>query len=714
VEIFPSNPGLDERVRIIFYADKGNKALAGYEGDVYMQTGIITNEKTRSGEWKYYQDGTKDNDKRLKLTNIAPDIFSTEFIIQDFYGIDSGENVEQLAFLFFDDKGERVAGEKNGEAILVAVNNYIAKKKALEIDSSIITQRKYISHRYEWGKLIILTDHGELKITPFTNDIIRIQNLYNTGTYDSSTLINTQAQHIQLEIQNKQEFLLVNSGNLKLNIQKNPLTISFSYHNSFLLKEASGYYKNIQFSGVNFHTDRDEKFRGLGYTFPDNILNNKRYNIHYQPDSNKNISGLRAYDHPPVLLSSNKYILLFDTYHQASVDIAKKQEGILTWNTSEINNTYFIIAGNTFRSVEKSFLQLTNQKTPLPFEVCCNLNPKPSYDLQQYSGTRFPLTPKDLQKQVTAMLHANISGLPYLHSQFDILHRDANTFDLIIRKIQLASYMPVCDISETWTSKYLHDLPSDYQTIVQSTIRYRKQLFPFFYTLAWEYISQNELIAKPLFFNYPDAATHKDQESSYLLGNTLLVSPATELTQKNKAIYLPKGSWYDIYNGHKYQGKQTIEYPLTIKHIPVFIKAGSFLPSFGDYDYSADTLRITYYPSTKAGNYNGRIYEDDGGGLTSWNKKNYQILNFFATEEKKKIIISLKKQFHDYPGRIKKKRIILRILDFNKKPKKILLNGERLPDKNKKKQNNYYTIEGGDMLLYVDWGDTDCRIEIPY
>ena len=53
ITVTPALPTDADGVEIIFDATQGNGGLAGYTGDVYAHTGVITNNSSSTSDWKY-------------------------------------------------------------------------------------------------------------------------------------------------------------------------------------------------------------------------------------------------------------------------------------------------------------------------------------------------------------------------------------------------------------------------------------------------------------------------------------------------------------------------------------------------------------------------------------------------------------------------------------------------------------------------------------
>ncbi|GHT32786.1 hypothetical protein FACS189434_05440 [Bacteroidia bacterium] len=89
-------------VEIVFDATQGTGGLAGYTGDVYVHTGIITSASVNESDWKYVQSEWGQNLPKLKLTSLGSDKYKLVISpsIQAFYGVPAGEKVEKLALVF--------------------------------------------------------------------------------------------------------------------------------------------------------------------------------------------------------------------------------------------------------------------------------------------------------------------------------------------------------------------------------------------------------------------------------------------------------------------------------------------------------------------------------------------------------------------------------------------------------------------------------------
>jgi glycosidase len=98
----PPMPISTEPVTVIFDATQGSGGLAGYTGDVYAHTGVITQYSTGGSDWKYVKTNWGQNTPDTKLTRIGQDLYSLQITpdIHGYYGIPLNERDLQMAFVF--------------------------------------------------------------------------------------------------------------------------------------------------------------------------------------------------------------------------------------------------------------------------------------------------------------------------------------------------------------------------------------------------------------------------------------------------------------------------------------------------------------------------------------------------------------------------------------------------------------------------------------
>lgn len=91
-----------DSITVVFDATQGNGGLAGYTGDVYAHTGVITNLSTSGTDWKYVKTSWGQNTPETKLTRIGTNLYEYKIkpSVRAFYGVPTTETILKVAFVF--------------------------------------------------------------------------------------------------------------------------------------------------------------------------------------------------------------------------------------------------------------------------------------------------------------------------------------------------------------------------------------------------------------------------------------------------------------------------------------------------------------------------------------------------------------------------------------------------------------------------------------
>lgn len=110
----PAFPSESQSVTITYDATEGNGQLAGFTGDVYLHTGVITNKSTSNSDWKYVKFDWNTNDASVQVTSLGNDKWEFTYSpnIRDFFGVtDPTEVIEKIAIVFKGVEGGTVVAE---------------------------------------------------------------------------------------------------------------------------------------------------------------------------------------------------------------------------------------------------------------------------------------------------------------------------------------------------------------------------------------------------------------------------------------------------------------------------------------------------------------------------------------------------------------------------------------------------------------------------
>jgi alpha-D-xyloside xylohydrolase len=104
-----------------------------------------------------------------------------------------------------------------------------------------------------------------------------------------------------------------------------------------------------------------------------------------------------------------------------------------------------------------------------------------------------------------------------------------------------------------------------------------------------------------------------DIADQYMFGPALLVCPVFEFNATSRQVHLPKGGvWYDLYAGQQLDGGKDIDAAAPLQRMPLFIRAGSIVPTGPDIQYASQKSDpiILYVYAGRDGAFN--FYDDNG------------------------------------------------------------------------------------------------------
>ena len=219
--------------------------------------------------------------------------------------------------------------------------------------------------------------------------------------------------------------------------------------------------------------------------------------------------------------------------------------------------------------------------------------------------------------------------------------------ELTARWVELGVFSPINRLHST-DNPFNGKEPWKYNRIVEETmkkyLRMRHSLVPYLYTMN-KYASRDGIpLVQPMYYQEPDQEQTYHVPNNYYFGNEMMVSPITEKMDEvavaAKAVtWIPKGVWYDFFNGRRYDGGRLMELWRTIDEIPVLVKEGGIIPlkDMEEYDNSIDNpekFLIKIFP----GNTGSFELWEDQGDTAEDNDENWVKTRF--AKEKNIFIIS--------------------------------------------------------------------------
>ena len=289
-----------------------------------------------------------------------------------------------------------------------------------------------------------------------------------------------------------------------------------------------------------------------------------------------------------------------------------------------------------------------------------------------------------LKPQVELALQMSVFGMAYTHSDLGGF-AGGETFDpeLYTRWLQFGTFSPVFRPhaqDNIAPEPIFHADPV--KSIARKFIQLRYDMLPYNYSLAFENALYGTPLMRPVAMAYGESDWFENADS-YLWGDGLLVSPVTSANQTVWPTKLPEGVWFDFFSDTKYQGGQTVNYPLSQDNYPVWVKAGSFMPMTKGLSrteqFDARKIEMHYWHDNSVSSSSYTYYEDDGKNPASVEKGLYTKLQLSASVDEKAALTLTLDSEGSYIGMPKQRDITYIVHGLSEKPQSVSIDGRRVP-----------------------------------
>lgn len=285
-----------------------------------------------------------------------------------------------------------------------------------------------------------------------------------------------------------------------------------------------------------------------------------------------------------------------------------------------------------------------------------------------------------LGAQVELSLQMGILGLAYTHSDLGGFARN-EVFDpaLYIRWLQYGTFQPVYrvhGIESVAPEPIFHDEKT--KDIVRKYMKLRYQLLPYNYTLSFENSLNGAPMMRPLFFEEPETPKAIDYKSGYFWGDAFWVEPVVKPNQTSQTVYLPKGMWFDYWTDAVTQGGDSVEHPLQLDTLPVWVKAGSFIPMAPEHNntqhYTGETVFLHYYHHPSVTQSEGQWYEDDGENSQAMATSQYRHFQLTSASNEQQLTLQMRAAGKGYDTEPSVRNITWVIHHVTQKPSQVWVN----------------------------------------
>ncbi len=170
---------------------------------------------------------------------------------------------------------------------------------------------------------------------------------------------------------------------------------------------------------------------------------------------------------------------------------------------------------------------------------------------------------------------AAMSGFPTWGSDIGGYHSQGLTTDVFARWAQLGAVSPVFEVGGQGANATPWTMGPQAMDALRDAAVLHYELFPYLYGI----LQRHEPVLRPLAYGFPgDAASWAVSNSLELLvGPDLVAAPVTGVGT-TPSVYLPPGSWIDLFTGATVTGGTAFTRPTPLTQFPLYVRSGAVLP----------------------------------------------------------------------------------------------------------------------------------------
>ena len=225
-----------------------------------------------------------------------------------------------------------------------------------------------------------------------------------------------------------------------------------------------------------------------------------------------------------------------------------------------------------------------------------------------------------LKYNIATILGMSLSGVANQGCDIGGFYGPAPEGELFLRWIQNGIFQPRFSIHSTNTDNTVTEpwMYGDLKEDIRHAIEFRYQLSPYLYSLTARAHESGLPIMEPMCSAFQNDPKCYEEGVDFMFGDSLLVANVVEKGAKTRSIYLPEGdNFYDYYTREVFEGGQTIQIPVTLSSIPLYVRSGAIIPMAENKLDNLTTQQATSIMLLCAADQNNAftLYEDDGATM---------------------------------------------------------------------------------------------------
>lgn len=209
--------------------------------------------------------------------------------------------------------------------------------------------------------------------------------------------------------------------------------------------------------------------------------------------------------------------------------------------------------------------------------------------------------------------------------------------ELYTRWFEYGTFLPIMRTHGSRKYNEVWSYGKQAEPILEKYLKLRYELIPYIYSLGYNTYNTGAPFMRALFMDFPNDAKVVDLTDEYMFGPAFLVAPVTEQGATSREVYLPSGTdWYNYWTNERVHGGQTIKVNAPIDTIPLFVRAGSIVPTGTEIESTSQRQKIARVRIYPGADTDFTLYSDDGTTY-AYEKGDFKITKLHWDDAAKKL-----------------------------------------------------------------------------
>ena len=225
---------------------------------------------------------------------------------------------------------------------------------------------QYQGHELDDKSLVVVSDRGELRITPIDDAAFEVHYIEDgVKQLPSFAIADHEAPDIVSAVNETESTVAFMIDGLTALVEKSPVRVSFLKDGEPLISEEHGYFAYDTVRGFRFALDAEEKILGGGQRVMGMDRRGHRMPLYNKASYGYETEADQMYFGLPAIMSSDKYMIVFDNSASGWLDIGSTESDVLKFEAVGGRSSYLVIAGDSYPALIENYTDVTG-KQPLP------------------------------------------------------------------------------------------------------------------------------------------------------------------------------------------------------------------------------------------------------------------------------------------------------------------------------------------------------------